>query len=367
MNALPYAAQPHARFMVLSAVLVALVALVAIAGCGGKKHRTEEAAAAPIAVRVAAVEPGPVARVIEAAGSLHGVREAVVSAKVMGAVVEIRKRAGDSVRRGEIILVLDDREVAGNIGQAEGALAQAKAAASLAESNFKRFEILFAKGAASQLELDQARFAHESARGAVRQAEGAMSTAGSYGAQITAPFDGQVVDQLVEVGDLAAPGRPLMRVEDGRSLRLHVSLSERNMNAARTGEKMNVVAPSVEGKTWTGTVAEVVPAIDPATRSQLVKIDLPADPALRSGLYARARFAAGEREALSVPKSAVIRRGGMQGVFIANGERASFRLLELAAAAGDVMEVLSGLAAGDRVVLDPPATLTEGAAIEVQP
>lgn len=363
MNALPYAAQPRARFLVLSAVLVALGA---IAGCGGE-HRTEEAAAAPIAVRVAAVEPGPVARVIEAAGSLHGVREAVLSAKVMGTVVEIRKRAGEPVRRGEIVLVLDDREVAGNIGQAEGALAQARAAASLAESNFKRFEILFAKGAASQLELDQARFAHESAQGAVRQAEGAMSTAGSYGAEITAPFDGQVVDQLVEVGDLAAPGRPLMRVEDGRSLRLHVSLSERNMNAAKTGDRVEVVVPSVAGKSWTGTVAEVVPVIDPATRSQLVKIDVLADPALRSGLYARARFAAGEREALSVPRRAVIRRGGMQGVFIADGERASFRLLELADAAGDVMEVLSGLAAGDRVVLDPPATLTEGAAIEVQP
>jgi RND family efflux transporter MFP subunit len=350
-------------------LVLAPFVLAAVLGCD-REHRAGESPSAALAVRAVTVEPGSVARVVEAVGSLHGEREAVLSAKVMGTVLEIRKRAGDSVRQGEILVVLDDREVAGNIGQAEGALAQAAAAAALAEANLRRFELLFARGAASPLELDQARFAHESARGAVRQAEAALSSADSYRsyAEIPAPFDGRVVDRLAEVGDLAAPGRALLKVEDARRVRLHVSLTESETAVAVPGASVEVVVPSQPGRSWSGTVGEVVPAVDPATRTTLVKIDLPEDAALRTGLYARARFRAGEREALRVPPHAVVRRGGMEGVFVVEEGRASFRLLELAESVGDAdVEVLAGLNAGDRVVLDPPATLTEGAPVEVQP
>jgi RND family efflux transporter MFP subunit len=348
---------------------ILLLAVLPIAACGGQ-HGAREPEGAPIAVHTAVAEPGAIGRVVEAVGSLHGAREAILSAKVMGTVLEIRKNAGDPVERGEILVVLDDREVAGNIGQAEGALAQATAAASLAEANLRRYEQLFARSAASQLELDQARFAHETAQGAVRQAEAAVATATSYRsyAQMPAPFDGHVVDRLAEVGDLAAPGRPLMKVEDARQLRLHVSLPESETATAATGTAVEVVVPSMPGTSWPGLVAEVVPAVDPATRTTLVKIDLPADPTLRSGLFARARFAAGERQALRVPRGAVVERGGMRGVYVVEENRASFRLLVLAESAGDGhVEVLSGLAAGDHVVVSPPATLTEGAPVEVQP
>ena len=348
---------------------MAALALLATAGCQGG-HKAEAPAGAPVSVRAVTVEVAPVADVIEAAGSLHGTRDAVLAAKVMGTVIEIRKTAGQSVRRGEVLVVLDDREVAGNIGQAEGALAQAKAAAALAGSNLQRFEQLKERGAASQLELDQARFAHETAQGAVRQAEAAVATASSYQnyARIPAPFDGQVVDRMVEVGDLAAPGRPLMRVEDASTLTLHVSLSETQVHAAQPGGKVEVSVPSLAGRTWTGTVAEVVPSVDTATRTQLVKIDLPQDAELRSGLFARARFTVGRRQAISVPRTALVRRGGMTGVFVADAGHAVFRLVELAdSQAGDTLEVLSGLKAGDRVVVLPPATLTEGVVLEVQP
>lgn len=350
------------------ATLLSLMVAGVLAGCGGASE-TQHDTSAPVSVRVADVQTGPVSRVVEAGGSLHGAQEAVLAAKVMGSVLEIRKRAGDPVKRGEVLVVLDEREIAGNIGQAEGALAQAEAAASLAESNYKRYQLLFARGSASQLELDQARFAHESAQGAVKQTRSATQTAGSYQsyARIPAPFDGRVVDRMADVGDLAAPGRPLMRVEDARRLRLHVSLSENETAAAKTGAAVDVSVPSLGDRTWTGTVAEVVPAVDPSTRTMLVKIDLPEDAALRSGMFARARFATGTRDALRVPRTALVRRGGMDGVFVVENGAASFRMVQLAPdAAGDAVEVLSGIRAGDRVVLEPPSTLTEGAAVEVQ-
>lgn len=349
--------------------LLTLAGVWASAGCGGGDRR-EPAAGTPVPVQAVAIAPTSVASVVEGVGSLHGAQEAVLAAKVMGTVVEIRKRAGETVRRGEVLVVLDDREVSGNIGQAEGGLAQARAAAALAESNLKRFEQLKERGAASQLELDQARYARETAQGAVRQAEAALATASSYQsyAQIPAPFDGQVVDRLAEVGDLAAPGRPLMRVEDARRLRLHVTLAESQAMGAQTGGPAEVIVPSLGGRSFSGTIAEVVPAVDPATRSQLVKIDLPADPTLRSGLFARARFTMGKRDALSIPASALVRRGGLTGVFIVESGHATFRLVELAEArGGESIEVLAGLAAGEHVIVAPPVTLSEGAAIEVRP
>lgn len=355
--------------LTITAAVMTAAALLAAAGCQGGHKQAHQEAGAPVAVRTVAVAPAAAADQVEVTGSLHGAREAVLSAKVMGTVTSIRKAAGESVRRGETVIVLDDREVAGNIAQAEGALAQAKAAAALAGSNLQRFEQLREKGAASQLELDQARYAHETAQGAVRQAEGAVSTASSYRsyAQVPAPFDGQVVDRMIEVGDMAAPGRPLMRVEDVTTLRLHVSLAETQAAAAQPGAAVAVSVPSLPGREWTGTVAEVVPAVDPATRTQLVKIDLPQDGALRSGVFARARFTVGERQVLSIPKDALVRRGGLTGVYIADGTRAAFRLVELSdAQSGDVIEVLSGLKAGDRVIVLPPATLVEGSTLEVQ-
>lgn len=355
--------------LTIPAAALAAIALLAAAGCQGGHKQPHADAGAPVAVRTVAVAPAAMADQVEVTGSLHGAREAVLSAKVMGTVTSIRKTAGESVRRGETIIVLDDREVAGNIAQAEGALAQARAAAALAGSNLQRFEQLKEKGAASQLELDQARYAHETAQGAVRQAEGAVATAGSYraSAQVPAPFDGQIVDRMIEVGDMAAPGRPLMRVEDVTTLRLHVSLAETQAGAAAVGAAVEVGVPSLPGRSWTGTVAEVVPAVDPATRTQLVKIDLPQDAALRSGLFARARFTTGERQVISIPKDSLVRRGGMTGVYIADGNRAAFRLVELSdAQSGDTIEVLSGLKAGDRVIVLPPATLVEGSTLEVQ-
>ena len=351
----------------LPITLAAAALLLAVAGCGGG-HKAETSSAAPVPVRTVTLAGNDVADGIQVSGSLHGAREAVLSAKVMGTVTAIRKLAGQPVRRGEVILVLDDREVSGNISQAEGALAQAKAAAALAAANLQRFETLKEKGAASQLELDQARYAHETAQGAVRQAEGAVAAAGSYraSAQVPAPFDGQVVDRMIEVGDMASPGRPLVKVEDVSSLRLHVSLAESQATAAQPGDSVLVTVPSQPNRIWTGVVAEVVPALDPATRTRLVKVDLPQDPALRSGMFARATFAAGRRTAVSVPADAVVRRGGLVGVYVAENGKAVFRLVELAEApAGGSPEVLSGLKAGDVVVTAPPSTLTEGASLEV--
>jgi len=358
-----------ARRATRAAGLLGAAAFLLLAGVGCARHAEEKrATAAPVPVRtvtlVEELEPGSV----EAIGTLRAAREATIAGKVMGTVTEIRKRAGDSVREGEILLVIDSRDVAGQVVQAEGALAQARAAATLAETNYRRFEQLHQRGAASGLELDQARYQHETALGAVKQAEGAVATASSYSAyaRIPAPFNGRVVDRLAEEGDLAAPGRPLMKIEDATRLRLFASLEASRADAAEVGKRVTVRVPELGGRPVPGTITEVSPSADPGTRSILVKIDLEPDPALRSGLFGRVRIPVGERSALRLPADAVVRRGGLTGAFVVKDGRAVYRMVTLDDDGSDRLEVLAGLRSGETVVLAPPEGLEIGAAVEVR-
>lgn len=353
------------RLFVL-ALPIAAIAGITAAGCGHGDASRAPVTALPVhAPQVAAVR---LQRHVEAIGSVQSAQEAVLASKVMGTVLEIRKRAGDAVRQGEVVVVLDARDVAGQIAQAEGASAQARAAAVLAEANLQRFEALRTRGSASQLEADQARFQYETARGAVAQAEGAVATARSYQsyAQVEAPFSGQVVDRLCDVGELATPGRPLLRIEASRRPRVHAALDGEKAVLAVPGNRVDVEIPSLGSARRQGVVAEVVPAADPGTRSILVRIDLQPEPGLRSGLFARVLFPAGERHAIAIPGRAVRQRGGLAGVFVAEDGKAAFRLVTTAAGPGDSLEILSGLSAGDRVIVDVPARCEADTPVEVQ-
>lgn len=370
----------------ISALLLS-IPFLANYGCGSK-DKPEGREAASVSVQAITLAPVTENALVDAVGSLQAARETSISGKVMGTVTEIRKHAGDLVRQGETLLTIDSRDVSGQIAQAEGAQAQAKAAAVLAETNFHRFEQLQARGSASQMELDQARYQYDSARGAVEQADGAVATAKSYQsyATIPAPFSGRVVDQLCEVGDLASPGRPLMKMEDPSRLRLFASLDAAKAKAAIAGSTIVVRVPSIGDRLFHGKISEVVPAADPATHSILLKVDLEPDPSLQSGLFASALLPSGQRQVLRVPRSAVVQRGGIVGVFVVDSGHAAFRMVMLAgedAAAGPggntgdhsgdassdrltEPEVLSGLSAGDRVIVEPPAGLEIGSSVEVR-
>ncbi|MCA9726523.1 MAG: efflux RND transporter periplasmic adaptor subunit [Candidatus Eisenbacteria bacterium] len=352
---------------------LASLSLFLLTACGHEPYY--EAEGEPVAVRVHSVVSQDEPRPIEAVGTTVATQSATLAARVMGTVLEIRKNAGDLVHRGEVILVIDPREVSGQIAQAEGAVAQAKAALVLAETNLQRFERLFERGSASQLELDQARWQRDTAAGAVKQAEGAVATARSMKsyAEVAAPFDGRIVDRLCEVGDLATPGRPLLRVEDAAHMRVHLSLAEDRVGLLSEGVEVPVTIPALGDQSYRARVAQIVPAVDAASRSFTVKLDLPEDPTLRAGLFARASLPGELHPVVRAPESSVVRRGGLTGAFVDGGGKARFRLLVLstdgsapATGVDESVVVASGLAAGDRLILDPPSTLEEGSPIEVR-
>jgi RND family efflux transporter MFP subunit len=222
------------------------------------------------------------------------------------------------------------------------------------------------KVAQASHEMAQARRAQLTSK--IAQAEAARRAAEvmrGY-AQITAPFDGVVTEKAAEPGTLAAPGAPLVTLERQGEYRLEAAVEESRLAAIRTGQSAEVVLDALD-RSLNGRVSEIVPAVDAAARAFTVKIDLPALPQLRSGLFGRARFQLGRRQALAVPAAAVIERGQLFSVLVMEEGRARNRLVTVGQRLGERLEVLSGLQAGDRVIHPAPAGLADGARVEVRP
>jgi RND family efflux transporter MFP subunit len=185
--------------------------------------------------------------------------------------------------------------------------------------------------------------------------------------RITAPATGVVVDRRVEPGDLAVPGQPLLVLDDPRVYRLEALVGESAVGRVGLGQRVPVVLDAI-GRTLEGRVAEIIPAADPASRTVTVKLDLPAAPGLRSGLFGRARFPAGERQALLVPIAALVERGQLTAVYVVDDERvARLRLVTSGARRADRVEILSGLEAGEHVVVEGASRLTDGARVAAGP
>ncbi len=180
-----------------------------------------------------------------------------------------------------------------------------------------------------------------------------------------APFAGLVTERKADPGSLATPGAPLLTLEREGNLRLEASIDESRLGLARIGES---VAVEIDGlnRTVSGRVGEIVPSVDPATRTFTAKIDLPGLPGLRAGMFGRAAFAAGTREALLVPQSAVLERGQIRSVHVVEGDTARLRLVTLGEARGNLYEILSGLTAGERIIVAPPPMLADGGRVASQ-
>lgn len=201
----------------------------------------------------------------------------------------------------------------------------------------------------------------------IRQAEEGVRSAeimAGY-AEIRAPFAGMVIDKTVQPGNLAAPGVPLLTLERRGEYRLEASVDESLLASIRPGTPVAVTLDALNRRI-DARVTDVVPTIDPAARAFLVKIDLPAAPDLRSGLFGRAAFAVGSRRVLAVPADAIRTRGQLQWVFVADQGTARLRMVTTGAERDGRREVLSGLAAGESIIYPVTADLSDGAKVEVR-
>jgi RND family efflux transporter MFP subunit len=216
--------------------------------------------------------------------------------------------------------------------------------------------------AAAKARRDAAYAGRAQAEAGVSSASTAMSFT-----KVRAPFDGLVIARLAEPGAMASPGMPLLTVEDPSHFRLEATVDESKIGAVRLGEAVPVIVDALGDQPVEGKVTQIVPAADPGSRTFTVKIDLPANPQMRTGLFGRARFERGQHEAISVPKIAILSRGQLQAVYVVGSDRlVSLRYVTLGPTSADLVEVLSGLQSGDRIVAQPGDRDLSGKQVEGQ-
>jgi len=350
-------------------IVLPALAILAATACGHDQPKTAEADLEALTITTTQVALLTASRPIEVRGVVQPSREAAVSSRVMGPVVALRVNAGSVVSKGQILVEIQPETSQGQLTQAQGALAQAEAALSLAERNHERFKALQADNAASDLELDMARMQYEQASGAVSQAEGAVRAASSMAAESTvkAPFSARVTRTLVEVGDLAAPGRPLVQVESLEDQQIWLTVRARDAGRVKVADEIPVrfdARPDLG--TVIGVVDEIVPSADPATHTLIVKVGLRGLD-IASGFSGRATIEGDVTERLVIPEAALHRRGGLELVVVRSDDgTARTRAVTSGATTGEgLIEILSGLGPEDTVVLDAPGPVADGTPLEL--
>jgi len=391
--------------------LLLLLALPLLA-CDKESSHPEKVVEAPVIrdVSVGVVTSAALDDTAEVTGTVRSRTVTTLSSKIVGRILALHVHEGSEVQAGQLLIELDDQDIAAQTRRAEAGLREAESAMAevergvaaaaaaqavaeaqrdLGASTLARYQRLMDRKAVAPQEYDQVAAQQKSsaagvdraiAEGQVIQAKRQQILARMESARaeiattqvmrgyakIAAPFSGIVTTKHIDVGGLAAPGVPLLTLEDNRHYWLEVAVPELQLGGLKSGQSVQVSVEAA-GFSGTATISEIVPAADAATRTTLVRIDLPARVDLRSGAFGRAAFPAGRRQAVQVAREAVVERGQLQGVYVVGQDSlARFRLIRTGAVRGGGVEVLSGLSSGDRVILKGVERVTDGARIESQ-
>lgn len=346
--------------------LTALVLAGLLAACGEAPAPKPQALTAVADLKTAPVELRDIELTTSAEAVVEAVRQSTVSAQIAGRIVALNFDVGDFVKQGAVIARIDERAVAQAAEASEAQVREAQAALANARANYERSRQLFAQKFISQAALDQAESGYKAAQArvsALLAGAGAAATERSF-ATLVAPYSGVVSARHVELGEMAAPGKPIMTGFDPSTLRVVATVPQAQVGAIRANGKARIEVPSlgrwVEVKSMT-----IVPAADPRTHTTRIRLDLPADVrGVVPGVYARAHFVVGSAPKLLVPRAAVVRRSEVTAVYVLGDDnRPRLRQVRLGEAGDESsIEVLAGLQPGERVALEPvKAGMTPGA------
>ena len=352
---------PTTRPLAALALAVAIATLAA--GCGksvpeiriqGEEVRCTTATAAvtdlPVLVSVpAAVEPE---------------QRVKVATRMMGWVRELHAREGDTVRAGQLLISIDDQDMRAKRAQVEAGIAEAEAVVANAEKTAERFRNLYAQNSVSKQQLDDVLTGLERAKAGLAKAKAAREEIEVHLGylDIVSPIDGIVSRRMVEEGDMAAPGHPLLFVDRTDRMKIVARLGEKDVDRVAAGDSVTLRVTSLDGAVYRTVVTRVIPSANPGSHTYDVEmyVDNP-DGRLRPGMYARAEFTVGSRRGVVVPPAAIRRRGQLTGVFTVDDENtAHLHWVRLGETFPAGVEVLSGLAGGETVVVSSEKPLIQG-------
>jgi RND family efflux transporter MFP subunit len=334
--------------------LLALMSIL-LPGCGRRPEtRTDSRGElAPAEVQVQTAESKQGSATEEVVGTVEAKLHATLEAKLSGRIIKMPVLLGQAVKTGQLIAHLDAAEIKARQEQAEAALEQA-------QRDWKRTSALFDQQAATRSDYDAADSRVRVAKAAVAEAQAMMGYV-----EILAPFDGVVTKKWADVGDLAAPGKPLISLEDSSMLQLEAHVPEAMASRIQLNARLTIRGDSLKDR-LEGTVKEIAPTIDPVSRTFRVKLDLPPTAGLVSGQFARLVVPIGESNSVRVPASAVVLRGQLEILFVVTNQRAQLRLVKAGKKIDDRVEILAGIEPGDSIVTRGAALLTDGQRVKVK-
>jgi len=271
---------------------------------------------------------------------------------VSGQIVKMPLRVGTKVKKGELLVRLSAAEINAKVRAAKTQMEQV-------ERNLARESKLQKVQASTPERVRTLKEQLEISKAAYREAKAMLDYT-----EIRAPFDATITKKIAQQGDLAAPGRPLLQLENGKALEVLIQVPETQAQDLKLGDRLAVTVPAAKLE-LSAAVREISPTVDPASRTTQVKLTLPDNPLLKSGQFARVSLADRRAKTLLIDEGALHLNGQMELVFIAEGGKAHLRLVRSGARVGGRVEILSGLKPGDRIIVKSAGRLHEGQPLDI--
>ena len=310
----------------------------------------------------------------EYVADVYSPSQVMVATRVMGFIKKINVEEGDVVKKGEELFVVDPSDIYSMLNQARGALLQAQSGVLMAEmayadakKDYERFKNLYSHGAVSKRDFEKMKLMMDirkkqvdMAKGMLKQAKAGLDMAKNQlkYAKVTSPIDGVVTMKMKKVAEMALPGYPVLVLSDIHNLKARSFVKESDIDKFKIGMPVIIKVPAIK-KEFKAKVSTIIPSADPATHSYIVKYTFENTKGLLPGMYAKAEVAIGKKEAVLVPFSALTTRSGIVGVFVVDGSVARFTPVTQIAQIKDNIAV-KGLKGGEKVILYPPANLSDG-------
>lgn len=345
----------------LNLLLLGFLAM-ALTGC----HSDESAQAKKthfqtIKANVQTVALGQIPLTTVVPGAVVPDKKAKITSRLIGYIKNLNLKVGQKVKRGQLLFSIDSSDVKSGINKAKAAYAQAKAGLVDAKLDYSRFEKLYSESSVSKQQFDKISLQFQVAQQNLAAAEASLSQAKSQVkyANVRAPFSGVVVQKMAVTGDLASPGQPVLILESLNSLSVQAHVAGNLYAVLRLGDEVKMLIDG-QPKPVKGTIYTLVASADPSTRTHLVKLSLPSIKNINSGTFVRVIFVTGKRQTMVLPKTAILDRSGIQGVFVVKQGVAYFHMVRLGVDLGRNIEIQSGVSLGDKVVVDHNISMLNG-------
>jgi RND family efflux transporter MFP subunit len=342
------------RNRIFSSIMALLLFVLPLWSCSKEEdNRAADDKLPPQRVQVLNVGTSRVADQIEVMGNVQAAESAIISSRISGNISDIFVFPGSFVKSEENLLKISAEEISAKLLQARAQLNQAS-------RNLEREQKLLAKRAATPEAVKSLEETQEIAQANYNEAKTMLGYT-----SVKAPFEGRITRKLVDVGDLATPGKPLLHIENEDSVQVVADVPEVLANNIRMGMKMHISVPSASLEIE-GSVAEIAPIADRQSRTVNIKLDIGKSSSLRSGQFARVTLPGKEVKTLLIPQETIQMHGQMEKVFVAEDDRARLRLIRTGKTYPDGIEVLSGLTPGDSLILSSQSPLSDGQPIIIE-